>query len=47
MLLMSVFAAVAFARMLVSTIDNGVLRFGSQLEKDLRTGRTDVFIWKN
>ncbi|OFZ73944.1 MAG: hypothetical protein A3K03_04845 [Bdellovibrionales bacterium RIFOXYD1_FULL_44_7] len=40
-------AAGALSRAILSTIDKGILRFGGQLEKDLKTGRTPVTIWKN
>lgn len=39
--------AVAVARSLRSAIDRGILIFGGELEKDLKTGRTQLGAWKN
>lgn len=39
--------AVALARVILASLDKGILILGGQLEKDLRTGRADVGIWKN
>ena len=42
-----VVAAGAMTRQLLKVLDNGILRLGGQLEKDLKTGRAGVGIWKN
>ena len=39
--------AVAVARSLRVAIDRGILVFGGELEKDLKTGRTQLGAWKN
>jgi hypothetical protein len=38
---------VLMARFMGSGLDRGVLLFGGQLEKDLKTGRTPASGWKN
>jgi len=49
LLLLSVImaAALAFSRGLIRGISSGVLSLGGQLEKDLKTGRVKLGIWKN
>lgn len=34
-------------RGLLSAFDQGLLRFGAQLEKDLKTGRASLNVWGN
>ena len=34
-------------KQIIQSIDKGVLRLGSDLEKDLKTGRTPVSVWEN
>lgn len=43
----SVALAAGLARTLTKSIDLAVLRIGSQLEKDLKTGRATLDVWKN
>ncbi len=43
----SVVTAVLLARTMKSAIDRGVLLFGGELERDLKTGRTQLGAWKN
>lgn len=49
MLILSVVIAGAglLSRKLIQVLDTGVLKLGGQLEKDLKTGRAPVDIWKN
>jgi hypothetical protein len=42
----SVVIAGALGRAVIGALDKGVLRIGGQLEKDLKTGRTPLGIWK-
>ncbi|OFZ79161.1 MAG: hypothetical protein A2583_00520 [Bdellovibrionales bacterium RIFOXYD1_FULL_53_11] len=42
-----VVGAAALMRGIIQAIDKGILRLGGQLEKDLRTGRAPIDIWKN
>ncbi|OFZ19712.1 MAG: hypothetical protein A2X94_16795 [Bdellovibrionales bacterium GWB1_55_8] len=42
----AVVAAGAMARGLLGVVDRGILRFGGQLEKDLKTGRMNSGLWK-
>ena len=37
----------ALARAIIASLDKAVLRIGGQLEKDLKTGRHGLGIWKN
>lgn len=39
--------AAALARTIINVLDKGVLRIGGQLEKDLKTGRAPLGVWKN
>jgi len=39
--------SVAVARSLRVAFDRGILVFGGELEKDLKTGRTQLGAWKN
>jgi hypothetical protein len=32
---------------ILSVVDSGILSLGGQLEKDLKTGRAPLDIWKN
>ncbi len=43
----SVLGAAAISRAIINALDRGILFFGAQLEKDLRTGRVPVDVWKN
>ena len=43
----SVLGAAAISRTIISALDRGILNLGAQLEKDLRTGRVPVDVWKN
>ncbi len=49
MLLLSavVVGAGALARAIMSALDKGILTLGGQLEKDLKTGRAPLSVWKN
>lgn len=42
-----VLGAAALARGILGVLDKGILRLGAQLEKDLKTGRAPVNVWKN
>lgn len=35
------------ARALIGVMDKGILQFGGVLEKDLKTGRAPLNVWKN
>ncbi|MEK7689508.1 MAG: hypothetical protein AAB425_00650 [Bdellovibrionota bacterium] len=43
----AVAGAVGMARAIFSALDSGILRLGGQLEKDLKSGRAPIDIWKN
>jgi Flp pilus assembly pilin Flp len=43
----SVLGAAAISRAIINALDKGILYLGAQLEKDLRTGRVPVDVWKN
>ncbi len=43
----SVVGAGAVSRSIMEALDKGLLRFGAQLEKDLKTGRAPLNIWEN
>ncbi len=43
----SVVTAVFMARFLMGKLDNKVLQLGGTIEKQLKTGRAPVSIWKN
>ncbi|MFN7685810.1 MAG: hypothetical protein ACK5QT_10420 [Oligoflexia bacterium] len=43
----SITLAVLFARGLKTAIERGILVLGGELEKDLKTGRTQLGAWKN
>ena len=34
-------------KLIIQSIDRGILRLGGDLEKDLKTGRAPVSVWKN
>lgn len=42
----TVVIAGALGRAVIAALDKGVLRIGGQLEKDLKTGRAPLGIWK-
>lgn len=39
--------AVSLTRAILGALDRGVLSLGAQLEKDLKTGRVQISVWKN
>lgn len=39
--------ATLIARGILTSLDDAVLRFGGKLEKNLKTGRAPVGVWKN
>ena len=41
------FGAISLAQVVLSTIDQGILTLGAQLEKDLKTGRATLASWTN
>ena len=43
----SVLGAAAISRSIITALDRGILHLGAELEKDLRTGRIPVDVWKN
>lgn len=43
----TVVIAAALSRKVLEVMDRGILRFGSQLEKDLKTGRMPIYVWRN
>lgn len=47
LLTLTVTAAGALSRGILTGIYSGVTTLGAQLEKDLKTGRADVRTWKN
>ena len=47
LLAFAVGTAIAFARGILGVIDKGILKLGGQLEKDLKTGRSPLSVWKN
>lgn len=49
MLLLSVcvVGASTLGRRLLDVLDTGVARLGGQLEKDLKSGRSPLSVWKN
>jgi Flp pilus assembly pilin Flp len=42
-----VVGASAIARAILTTLDQGILNFGGQLEKDLHTGKATLNAWSN
>jgi Flp pilus assembly pilin Flp len=42
-----VVGASAIARTVLNTLDQGILSFGGQLEKDLHTGKATLNAWSN
>ena len=40
-------AGIALKNGIITAIDKGILLFGGQLEKDLKSGRAPVTIWTN
>lgn len=47
MLAAIVVGASAMARQILQTLEQGVLRLGGQLEKDLKTGKAPLHVWTN
>lgn len=47
LLLASLAAVTAMARAILGVLDKGILTLGGQLEKDLKTGRAPVDVYKN
>jgi hypothetical protein len=45
-LCVTILGAGALTRAVIGALDKGVLRIGGQLEKDLKTGRAPLGIWK-
>lgn len=43
----TVVGASALARTVLRALDNGVLKMGAELEKNLKTGRAPVNVWSN
>lgn len=43
----TVVGAGLMSRTIIKTLDTGILKLGGQLEKDLKTGRAPLGIWKN
>jgi hypothetical protein len=43
----SILAATQLARKMIDVLDKGILRLGSELEKDLKTGRAPLSVWEN
>ena len=42
-----VFGASALGRGILKSLDAGILKLGGQLEKDLKSGRQALSVWKN
>jgi Flp pilus assembly pilin Flp len=47
LLSMTVIGAGFLARGILNALDNGVLKLGGQLEKDLKTGRAPLSVYQN
>lgn len=43
----AIVGATQIARGILKVLDQGVLRLGGQLEKDLKTGRSPLSAWRN
>jgi Flp pilus assembly pilin Flp len=43
----AVIGAASLARTLLGVLDQGILKLGGQLEKDLKTGRAPLNVWRN
>jgi Flp pilus assembly pilin Flp len=41
------FGAISLAQVILSTVDQGILTLGAQLERDLKTGRANLDSWTN
>jgi hypothetical protein len=39
--------AIAFSRRILGVLDKAILSVGGQLEKDLKTGRAPLGVWRN
>jgi hypothetical protein len=46
-LMATVVGAGLISQKILQTVDSGILSLGGQLEKDLKTGRAPLDIWKN
>lgn len=44
---LTVVGASTLARTILKALDKGILNLGSQLEKDLKTGRAPIGVWEN
>ena len=42
-----VFGVSQIGRAVIGALDRGILFLGAQLEKDLKTGRAQINVWKN
>jgi hypothetical protein len=43
----TIFIVSQLGRKILGILDNGILRLGAQLEKDLKTGRAPLDVWEN
>jgi hypothetical protein len=43
----SVVGAAQLGRAILRALDNGILKLGGDLEKDLKTGRAPLNVWEN
>lgn len=43
----SVIGAAQLGKAILSALDNGILKLGGDLEKDLKTGRAPLNVWEN
>jgi hypothetical protein len=43
----AVVGAGVLARAIMDVLDKGILKLGGQLEKDLKTGRAPLGVWRN
>jgi hypothetical protein len=39
--------SIILCKQILMALDKGILKFGAQLEKDLKTGRASLGTWKN
>lgn len=46
-LTVTIVAVMAVVRIIMRLTDRGMLKLGSQLEKDLKTGRIPVNVWRD
>ena len=47
LLSITIVGAITLTRAVFKIMDEGILQFGGELERNLKTGRTSVGIWKN